>query len=84
VARELTTLVEYRGKLGLIVSDNERLDGLGASQHCFALYCTGQPMQNAFCRSLNSGMRDELPNETLFWASTRAADRMLLHPRQTA
>ena len=67
VARELTTLIQRRGKPGMIVSDHgteltsnailawcaeHRIDG-----HCSA---PGKPMQNGFCESFNGRMRDEL------------------------
>jgi hypothetical protein len=74
VARELTTIVEQRGKPGSIVSDN------GTEFTCNAMlaWCKdtgldwhfiapGKPIQNAFVESFNGRMRDELLNETLFF-----------------
>jgi transposase InsO family protein len=74
VARELTTIVERRGKPGSIVSDN------GTEFTCNAMlaWCKdtgidwhfiapGKPIQNAFVESFNGRMRDELLNETLFF-----------------
>jgi len=74
VARELTPIVERRGKPGMIVSDH------GTEFTCNAMlaWCkdtvidwhfiaTGKPMQNGFVESFNGRMRDELLNETLFF-----------------
>ena len=74
VARELTTVIERRGKPGLIVSDN------GTEFTCNAMlaWCRdhqidwhfiapGKPMQNGFVESFNGRMRDELLNESLFF-----------------
>jgi putative transposase len=74
VARELTTIVERRGKPGMIVSDH------GTEFTCNAMlaWCKdavidwhfiapGKPMQNGFIESFNGRMRDELLNETLFF-----------------
>jgi putative transposase len=74
VARELTAIVERRGKPGLIVSDH------GTEFTCNAMlaWCRdaaidwhfiapGKPMQNGFVESFNGRMRDELLNETLFF-----------------
>ncbi|WP_155253859.1 IS3 family transposase [Bradyrhizobium japonicum] len=74
VARELTAIVERRGKPGSIVSDN------GTEFTCNAMlaWCKdtgidwhfiapGKPIQNAFVESFNGRMRDELLNETLFF-----------------
>src|SRR4029077_3916620 len=74
VARELTAIVERRGKPGSIVSDN------GTEFPCNAMlaWCKdnaidwhfiapGKPIQNAFVESFNGRMRDELLNETLFF-----------------
>src|SRR5882757_8939691 len=85
VARELTALVNERGKPGMIVSDN------GTEFTCNAMLAwseenkidwhfivPGKPMQNGFCESFNGRMRDELLNETLFFgldhARTKIAD----------
>ena len=74
VARELTMIVERRGKPGSVVSDN------GTEFTCNAIlaWCKdtgidwhfiapGKPIQNAFVESFNGRMRDELLNETLFF-----------------
>lgn len=74
VARELTAIIERRGKPGMIVSDN------GTEFTCNAMlaWCNdstvewhfiapGKPMQNGFIESFNGRMRDELLNETLFF-----------------
>ncbi|MDF0522681.1 IS3 family transposase [Bradyrhizobium yuanmingense] len=74
VARELTAVVERRGKPGMIVSDH------GTEFTCNAMlaWCKdaaidwhfiapGKPMQNGFVESFNGRMRDELLNETLFF-----------------
>jgi len=73
VIRELTKLIERRGKPGMIVSDN------GTELTCNAVlgWCSdhkinwhyiapGKPMQNGFVESFNGRMRDELLNETMF------------------
>jgi len=73
VVRELTTLMERRGKPGMIVSDN------GTELTCNAVLgwssdhkiewhyiAPGKPMQNGFVESFNGRMRDELLNETMF------------------
>ncbi|BAR54370.1 putative transposase [Bradyrhizobium diazoefficiens] len=74
VARELTAIVERRGKPGMIASDH------GTEFTCNAMlaWCKdaaidwhfiapGKPMQNGFVESFNGRMRDELLNETLFF-----------------
>ncbi|WP_271595897.1 IS3 family transposase [Bradyrhizobium sp. CCBAU 25360] len=74
VARELTAIVQRRGKPGIIVSDH------GTEFTCNAMlaWCKdaaidwhfiapGKPMQNGFVESFNGRMRDELLNETLFF-----------------
>ena len=74
VARELTTLIERRGKPGMIVSDH----GTELTSNAILAWCAehrvdwhyiapGKPMQNGFCESFNGRMRDELLNETLFF-----------------
>ena len=73
VARELTAIIDRRGKPGMIVSDN------GTEFTCNAMltWCKdmtvgwhfiapGKPMQNGFVESFNGRMRDELLNETMF------------------
>ncbi len=72
VARELTTLIERRGKPGMIVSDN----GTEVTSTAILKWCAehrvgwhyiapGKPMQNGFVESFNGRMRDEFLNETL-------------------
>ncbi|MEY9593194.1 putative transposase [Bradyrhizobium yuanmingense] len=74
VARELTAIVQRRGKPGMMVSDH------GTEFTCNAMlaWCKdaaidwhfiapGKPMQNGFVESFNGRMRDELLNETLFF-----------------
>ena len=73
VARELTTLIEKRGKPQMIVSDhgteftsNAILSwsaDTGIEWHYIA---PGKPAQNGYIESFNGRMRDELLNETLF------------------
>lgn len=73
VARELSTLIERRGKPGMIVSDN----GTELTSNAILRWCSenrvewhyiapGKPMQNGFVESFNGRMRDELLNETMF------------------
>lgn len=73
VVRELTGLIEWRGKPGMIVGDNGTgpagnavpvwCGRMGVERHCIA---PGRPMQNGHVESFNGRMRDELLNETLF------------------
>ncbi|SMD21230.1 Transposase InsO and inactivated derivatives [Rhizobium sp. RU36D] len=74
VARELTTLIERRGKPGMIVSDN----GTELSSNAILAWskdhkvewnyiAPGKPMQNGYVESFNGRMRDELLNESLFF-----------------
>src|SRR4029079_7155411 len=76
VARELTTLIERRGKPGMIVSDNgteftcnAMLTWAEDNQIAWHFIAPGKPMQNGFCESFNGRMRDELLNETCSSAS---------------
>ncbi len=73
VARELTALIERRGKPDMIVSDN----GTELTSNAILRWCSehriewhyiapGKPMQNGFVESFNERMRDELLNETMF------------------
>ena len=79
VARELTTLIEQRGKPGMIVSDH----GTELTSNAILAWCAehrvawhyiapGKPMQNGFCESFNGRMRDELLNESLFFGLDHA------------
>jgi transposase InsO family protein len=72
VARELTALIDRRGKPGMIVSDNgteftcnAMLTWSEVHQIAWYFIAPGKPMQNGFCESFNGRMRDELLNETL-------------------
>ena len=64
--RELTALIERRGKPGMIVSDNgtELTSNavLRCSEHRIEWHCIapGKPMQSGFVESFNGRMRDEL------------------------
>lgn len=79
VVRELTALIERRGKPGMIVSDNGTeltsnavlawCGELGVEWHYIA---PGRPMQNGYAESFNGRMRDELLNETLFMSLAHA------------
>src|SRR5277367_987317 len=73
VARELTALIERRGKPGMIVSDNGTEFTSNAlfawvqdNRLVWHFIAPGKPMQNGFCESFNGRMRDELLNESLF------------------
>lgn len=73
VARELTMLIETRGKPGMIVSDHgteftsNAILGWATDHRVEWHYIApGKPMQNGFIESFNGRMRDELLNETLF------------------
>ena len=79
VVRELTALIERRGKPGMIVSDN----GTELTSNAVLAWCgeigvewhyiaPGRPMQNAYVESFNGRMRDELLNETLFLSMAHA------------
>ena len=73
VARELTAIIERRGKPRMIVSDNGTeftsnailrwTSEYGLDWHYIA---PGKPMQNGYIESFNGRMRDELLNESLF------------------
>jgi len=73
VARELSAIIERRGKPGMIVSDNGTeltsnaiLDWCAEHRIKWHYIAPGKPMQNGFAESFNGRMRDELLNETLF------------------
>ena len=79
VARELTALIERRGKPGMIVSDN----GTEFTSNAILAWCAehriewhyiapGKPMQNGYIESFNGRMRDELLNESLFFGLDQA------------
>ncbi len=81
VARELTALIERRGKPGVIVSDNGTeftsnailvwAEKMQVKWHYIA---PGKPMQNGNCEAFNGRMRDELLNETLFFGIDHARE----------
>jgi putative transposase len=73
VARELTALMNGRGKPGMIVSDNGTeftsnaiLAWAKDHQVEWHYIAPGRPMQNGYIESFNGRMRDELLNESLF------------------
>jgi transposase InsO family protein len=73
VARELTALMNARGKPGMIVSDNgteftsNAILAWAKDHQVEWHYITpGRPMQNGYIESFNGRMRDELLNESLF------------------
>src|SRR6202789_1347347 len=83
VARELTALIDRRGKPGMIVSDNgteftcnAMLTWSENNQIAWHFIVPGKPMQNGFCESFNGRMRDELLNETLFFGLDHAQARI--------
>ncbi len=70
VARELTALLERRGKPGMIVSDhgteftsNAILAWSKEHKVEWHYIAPGKPMQNGYIESFNGRMRDELLNE---------------------
>jgi len=90
VARELTTLIQRRGKPGMIVSDH----GTELTSNAILAWCAehrvdwhyiapGKPMQNGFCESFNGRMRDELLNESLFLVSITLAGSSAPGPTTT-
>ncbi len=83
VARELTVLIERRGKPGMIVSDhgseftsNVMLAWAQENRVTWHFIAPGKPMQNGFCESFNGRMRDELLNESLFFGLNHAKARI--------
>jgi putative transposase len=73
VTRELTALLQSRGKPQMIVSDNGTEFTSNAvlgwsKQHRVEWHyiAPGKPMQNGYIESFNGRMRDELLNESLF------------------
>ncbi|MCA3561703.1 MAG: transposase family protein [Aestuariivirga sp.] len=81
IARELTALVERRGRPGMIVSGN----GTEFSSHAISTWAKnqrvewryirqGKPMQNSYVESFNGKMRDWLLNETLFFSLDQARE----------
>src|SRR6204780_565240 len=83
VARELTMLIERRGRPGMIVSDNgteftsnAMLAWAQDNRIVWHFIAPGKPMQNGFCESFNGRMRDELLNESLFLDLHHARSRI--------
>jgi hypothetical protein len=83
VARELTDLIERRGKPSLIVSDNGTeftsravLAWAQESRIDWHFIAPGKPMQNGFCESFNGRMRDEFLNESLFFGLDHARTKI--------
>ena len=83
VARELTALIERRGKPGMIVSDNgteftsnAMFAWMRENRIAWHFIAPGKPMQNGFCESFNGRMRDELLNESLFLGLDHARARI--------
>jgi transposase InsO family protein len=81
VARELSALIERRGRPGMIVSDNGTERTSNAILKWRAEYkvewryiAPGKPMQNGFVESFKGRMRDEFLNETLFRNLAHARD----------
>ncbi len=83
VARELTALIERRGKPGMVVSDNgteftsnAMLAFAKDNEIAWHFIAPGKPMQNGFCESFNGRMRDELLNESLFLGLDHAREKI--------
>ena len=79
VARELTRLIEQRGKPQMIVSDNGTeftsnaiLSWAAEWRIDWHYIAPGKPMQNAYVESFNGRMRDEFLNESLFFGLDHA------------
>jgi transposase InsO family protein len=73
VARELSALIDRRGKPKMIVSDNGTeftsnaiLSWAKEHQVEWHYIAPGKPMQNGYIESFNGRMRDELLNKSLF------------------
>jgi hypothetical protein len=72
VTRELTALLEGRGKPQMIVSDNgteftsNAVSALEQRASGRVAIAPAKPMQNGYIESFNGRMRDELLNESLF------------------
>lgn len=81
VARELTALIERRGRPGMIVSDywtkltsNTILNWCAENKVESHYFAPGQPIRNRFVENFNGRMRDEFLNETLFRNLAHARD----------
>lgn len=81
VVRELTALIEPRGRPDVIVSNNgteftsnailEWAEKMRVKWHYID---HGKPMQNGNCEAFNGRMRDEVPNENLFFGIDHARE----------
>jgi putative transposase len=74
VARELTAIIDRRGKPAMVVSDhgteftsNAMLAWSAETGVAWHFIAPGKPTQNGFVESFNGRMRDELLNECLFF-----------------
>ena len=83
VARELTALIDRRGKPGMIVPDNGTEFTSNAmvawaqeNKVVWHFIAPGKPMQNGFCESFNGRMRDGLLNESLFLGLDHARSKI--------
>lgn len=81
VARELTGLIDRRGRPEMIVSDHgteftSNAVFAWAKDHSVAWHyiAPGKPMQNGYIESFNGRMRDELLNESLFLGLVHARE----------
>ncbi len=83
MARELTALIQRRGRPGMIASDNgteftSTAIVTWAEDHQVAWHyiAPGKPTQNGFVESFNGRMRDELLNESLFFSLDHARQKL--------
>ena len=83
VARDLTRLIERRGRPGMIVSDNGTeftstaiLAWAEDQRVAWHYIAPGKPTQNGFVESFNGRMRDELLNESLFFSLDHAREKL--------
>jgi putative transposase len=83
VARDLTALIQRRGRPGMIVSDNGTeftstaiLAWAEDQRVAWHYIAPGKPTQNGFVESFNGRMRDELLNESLFFSLDHAREKL--------
>jgi putative transposase len=83
VARDLTRLIERRGRPGMIVSDNGTeftstaiLAWAEDQRVAWHYIAPGKPTQNGFIESFNGRMRDELLNESVFFSLDHAREKL--------
>jgi len=83
VARDLTMLIQRRGRPGMIVSDNGTeftstavLAWAEERRVAWHYIAPGKPTQNGFVESFNGRMRDELLNVSLFLTLDHARDKI--------